>query len=425
LIEVVNKSGKVRSADQRVIRELVCEIVARVCRQQWDHRLRSLLLTGSVARDETTILAHPSGWRVLGDADFMAVFQRHAPLPAAGVVAALTAKCESDLRAAGVFAHVGLAVVHDDYFCRLPAHIFTYELRCCGRMVCGDGNPLGLIPRFPASAIDTEDAWRLLANRTIECLELSANSLHAPTSPSPKPGEAQGTAPNGSLAVAPEELHYRAVKLFLDMATSLLVFLGAYEPTYGQRAQSLQQLAERREGQAALPFGLKVFAGRVNECTRWKISGGGGDCNSGVEISRQALDYACQLWRWELAQLTSAAPEASPEILFAGVAARQSALEKLRGWLYVVRRTGWLRGVRSWPRWMAMGPRCTPRCYIYEAAWRLAASATGSLGEPEMRQIRALLPVAGGAVQNDGDAKQQLAREVAWNYRTFLTETRA
>jgi len=134
LIDVVNKSGGARSADQAAIRGLLCEVVARVCRQQWDHRLRSLLLTGSVARDETTILAHPSGWRVLGDADFMAVFQRNAPLPAAGVVAALTAKCESDLRAAGVFAHVGLAVVHDDYFCRLPAHIFTYELRCCGRM---------------------------------------------------------------------------------------------------------------------------------------------------------------------------------------------------------------------------------------------------------------------------------------------------
>ncbi len=422
MIEVVNKSGRVRSADQRAIRELVCEIVARVCRRQWDHRLRSLLLTGSVARDEATILAHSGGWRVLGDADFMAVFQRHAPLPAATAVAALTAKCESDLRAAGVLAHVGLAVVHDDYFCRLPAHIFTYELRCCGRIVCGDGNPLGLIPRFAASAIDTEDAWRLLANRTIECLELSANS--APTHPSPKPDEAQGTPPNENLAVAPEELHYRAMKLFLDMATSLLVFLGAYEPTYGLRAQSLQQLAERLEGQATLPFGLKVFAGRVNECTRWKISGGG-DCNSGPEISQQALDYACQLWRWELAQLTSAAPEASPEILFAGVAARQSALQKLRGWLYVVRRTGWLRGVRSWPRWMAMGPRCTPRYYIYEAARRLAASSTGSPGEPEMRQIRALLPVAGSAANNDVDARQQLAREVAWNYRTFLTETRA
>jgi len=407
LIDVVNKSGGARSADQAAIRGLLCEVVARVCRQQEGDRLRTLLLTGSVARDEATIVAHPGGWRVLGDADFMAVFQRNAPLPAAGVVAALTAKCESELRAAGVVAHVGLAVVHDDYFCRLPAHIFTYELRCCGRIVCGDekaDNPLGLIPLFPASAIDTEDAWRLLANRTIECLELSESPLPA---------------------AAPEELHYRAVKLFLDMATSLLVFLGAYEPTYGQRAQRLQQLAERPEQQAPLPFGLKAFAARVNECTRWKITGGGGDCSSGPEISREALDYACRLWRWELAQLTSAAPEASPEVLFAGVAARQSASQKLRGWLYVARRTGWLRGVRSWPRWIAMAPRCTPRYYIYEAAWRLAASATCSASEPEMRQIRELLPVAGGDGKNEGDARQQLAREVAWNYRTFLTETRA
>jgi hypothetical protein len=72
-----------------------------------------------------------------------------------------------------------------------------------------------------------------------------------------------------------------------------------------------------------------------------------------------------------------------------------------------------------------MAPRCTPRYYIYEAAWRLAASITCSAGVPELRQIRALLPVADGNGKNDGDTRQQLAREVAWNYRTFLTETRA
>ena len=262
----------------------------------------------------------------------------------------------------------------------------------------------------------------MLANRTIECLELSENSWHAPTHPSAISGEAQGAS--GNLA-AVEELHYRAVKLFIDMGTSLLVFLRAYEPTFGQRAQRLQQLAERPEEQATLPFGLKAFAGRVNECTRWKIDGGGGDCNSGLEISREAIEYARQLWLWELAQLTSAAPESAPEILFAGVAARQSALQKLRGWLFVARRTGWLRGVRNWPRWIAMGLHCTPRYYIYEAAWRLAASITCFSGEPAVRQIRALLPVAGGDGKNEGDARQQLARGVAWNYRTFLTETRA
>ena len=142
-------------------------------------RMRSLLLTGSVARDEATILVHPGGWRLLGDADFIVVFEPHAPLPPAGALAGLTAKCESDLRAAGVVAHIGIAAVHDDYFPRLPAHIYTYELRRCGRVVCGDDNPLELIPRFTASAIDKEDAWRLLANRYIECLELSENLCSA------------------------------------------------------------------------------------------------------------------------------------------------------------------------------------------------------------------------------------------------------
>jgi glycosyltransferase involved in cell wall biosynthesis len=388
---------------QSAVRGLVCEAVSRVCRQEWADRLRALLLTGSIARDEATILAASGGWRVLGDADFLAVFQPQAPLPADGAVAAVTARCESALRAAGVIVHVSLAVVHEDYFSRLPAHIFTCELRCRGRMVCGEDNPLELIPNFSASAIDTEDAWRLLANRTIEFLEL------AESFPAGGPNDKAGREPIGNLAAAPEELHYRTVKLFLDIATSLLVFLGAYEPTYAQRAERLQELADERE-EPGLPFPLKAFAVRVSQCTRWKINGSAADVASGSDLYREALDYACRLWRWELVQLTATAPEASLESLFAEVAARQSAGQRLRGWLYVARRTGWLRGTRSWPRWLAMSFRCSPRYYIYEAALRLAAN------EGSTRQIRTLLPVAG---------TDDLASALAWNYRTFLTETRA
>jgi hypothetical protein len=411
-MEAGHKSGERRSPDQAAVRGLVGEIVVRVCRQKLGASMRSLLLTGSVARDEATMVAHPGGWRVLGDADFIVVLERQAPLPTAGAVATLTAQCESELRADGVVVHVGMAAVHDDYFRRLPAYIFTYELRCCGRVVCGDDNPLELIPAFPASAIDAEDAWRLLANRIIECLELSPS------------------LPERSAATS-EELHYRTVKLFLDMATSLLVFLHAYEPTYAGRARKLRQLAEQGGEPAVLPFALKDFAGRVDECTRWKISGGEGVWNSGPEIFREALDYARRLWQWELAKLTATEPGASPEMLFAAAAARQSAWQKIRGWLYVARRSGWLRGLRAWPRWIAMGRRCTPRYFIYEASWRLTGSADEPFGEAEIRRIRELLPVstpcATKAPAEDlaGDARQQLVRAVVWNYRTFLTETRA
>ncbi len=413
-MEAGHKSGDVRSPEQAAVRGLVGEIVVRVCRQELGVSMRSLLLTGSVARDEATMVAHPGGWRVLGDADFIVVLERHAPLPTADAVATLTAQCESELRAAGVVVHVGMAAVHDDYFRRLPAHIFTYELRGCGRVVCGDDNPLELIPAFPASAIDREDAWRLLANRVIERLELSPSL----------PGEKS--------SATSEEMHYRTVKLFLDMATSLLVFLDAYEPTYAGRARKLRQLAEQGDEQAVLPFALKDFAGRVDECTQWKINGGGGVWNSAPEIFREALDYARRLWQWELAKLTATAAGASPEVLFAAAAARQSAWEKIRGWLYVARRTGWLRGVRAWPRWIVMGWRCTPRYFIYEAAWRLTKSADGSAGEAEISGIRELLPVSTPACATTapaedlaGDARQQLVRAVGWNYRTFLTETRA
>jgi hypothetical protein len=348
----------------------------------------------------------------------------------------------------------------------------------------------------------------LLANRTIELLELAAGNMESPAGgPCVLEAGVQGSEPpgcrepcgpsDGNLAAAPQELHYRAVKLFLDMATSLLVFLGAYEPSYGRRAQRLQDMADRGEEGTVAPFALNAFARRVRECTRWKIAGGG-ECGGNLELCREALDYACQLWRWELAQLTAAPAVTPPEALFAGIASRQSAFQKLRGWLYAARRIGWLRGAPSWPRWLAMSARCTPRYYIYEAAWRLATGMAeipglrpaqsvpvlggsaglqpgntralrhGPLGPAEsgakalsfrsslftgqpgastgpgpgvstgnytrpatctgagvLHEIRARLPVAYPNGRNHGEPTEQLARDLAWNYRTFLTETRA
>ena len=217
-------------------------------------------------------------------------------------------------------------------------------------------------------------------------------------------------------------------KLFLDMATSLLVFLDAYEPTLRTAGAEVARGGGAPGRGEASPFALKPFAARVERCTRWKIAHGAhgeDDCDFDSEITGEALDYSCRLWPWELARLTSLDAVASTETLFAAVAARQSAGQKLRGWLYVARRVGWLRGMPSWPRWAAMGWRRTPRYFIYEAAWRLATDASCALDESVYRRISALLPIAGATHKKDDDRRQQLIRQVAWSYRTFLTDTRA
>ena len=86
------------------------------------------------------------------------------------------------------------------------------------------------------------------------------------------------------------------------MATSLLVFLDAYEPTYAQRAQRLQEVAERLE-EARLPFALKPFAARVDRCTRWKIAHGAhgeDDCDFDSEITakRSTTRVGCGPGSW-------------------------------------------------------------------------------------------------------------------------------
>jgi hypothetical protein len=157
-------------------RETANEIVrktVRACEQRYGSRLRAVILTGSLARDEATVLCSDGRHRVLGDADFLLTFNRKAKLPSAAEIKSLGEEVTDSLERQGVTCTVHLAAVRPSYVARLPAHIFSYELRHTGRVVFGDEGILELVPEFSPAQMDREDAWRLLSNRMIEWLETS------------------------------------------------------------------------------------------------------------------------------------------------------------------------------------------------------------------------------------------------------------
>jgi hypothetical protein len=300
------------------------------------------------------------------------------------------------LRVRGFVVQVGLGCVQSSYFRGLPKHISAYEIRASGQVVWGDGDILSLIPAFPADQISREDAWRLLANRMVEQLEALAGT---------------------------RDPAYQTVKLFLDMATSYLVFAGRYQPSYRGRQLALESLAGEPAAKADVPFPLKSFADRIRDCTRFKLTGGDLPI-SYDELSRDSVRYAQLLWRWELQRLTGETGSVSDTGLMLRWMKQQPAQVRIRGWASVLRRSGWHRSWRQWPRWMQLLTLASPRYWVYGAAAELFFSRAhaGASEENWTRLVKRLPLPDETAEQLTWDAA---ARSVAANYRRFLETTAA
>lgn len=343
----------------------ICRQTADVCSEALGPHLSAIVLTGSMARSEATVIEKDRVARVLGDAEFFLVFKEQAKLPSDAALDALIARIESQLSEHGVRCDVELTPVHPQYFSSLQPTIFGFELRACGRVVWGDPCALSLIPPFSAADIPRQDAWRLLVNRMIECLEVAPQLLE---------GESRAT----------QGFSYRRAKLYLDMATSFLVFAGEFRPTYKARAQILQELAEQDEVGKQWPLLLRDFSQQVARCTDFKL--GRGEGPSFLRAEDQALartvEDASQLWRWELAQLTGVLPGAADWELMERWMHRQALSERVRGWLVVLRGSGWHSSWRNWPRWLRLARRASPRYWVYALASELFFAMPDLLASP-------------------------------------------
>ena len=329
----------------------ICDVVDAECKTAFGNRVISLIVTGSAARGEATIVNSGDGWKLLGDAEFLIVVKDTAESADARRTESVKRESESKLRRQGIEISIDLAVVQVSYFKRLPPYIFSYELRVCGRVISGDPGVLELIPKFTASDISREDAWRLLCNRMIEQLEFVVDLERSPE---------QLTA----------RLHYATVKLYLDMATSYLAFLGGYAPTYRERSERLAKLATEPNNEA--PFSVSKFAARVAECTAWKLTGDEAGRDSRVELWREAIRDMRRLWRWQMIQLTNERTDLTIAGLSACFARQQKPAQRLRGWISLVKRRGLLKSSPQWPRWIRLASYSTPRYLVYQAAAEVA-----------------------------------------------------
>ena len=403
------------SAPERAIRarNLISARAVELLRAVHGNTLRAIVLTGSLARDEATMIKHSQGLELLGDADFLVVFSAGSPMPTVAEEASLSHRIEETLLKEDLRCTIHAHAVSPQYFRALPHAIFSYELRKCGRVVWGDPRILELIPDFSAADLPREDAWRMLCNRMIEHLAF----VHRLTADS---------------AELPPDLHYATVKLFLDMATSYLVFARQYVPSYQARAQRLQRIAA--DSVANAPFPLVKFAARVSDCTMWKVTGDDEYRESSVELWKEGISFMRRLWRWQVMELTGKTGVLTVAELSREVARRQTAKQRIRGWVSLVKRRGGLRSAAQWPRWMRLAFQATPRYLVYQVATEVAfrlPCLVKHRGQPprldvNWQELRALLLEPAPQSQYKDEALwNKLVDDVLWNYSQFLEGTTA
>jgi len=403
----------------RVLANAVRGEAVRLLADEYAGRLRAIILTGSLARDEATVVEKEGRWKCLGDAEFLLVFEERNRMPATSELEPLLRQIEARLEQRNIFCHVVAGACRADGLSKFRPSIFVHELRTQGEVVWGDVKILSLLPGFSASDIPREDAWQMLCNRMIEQLEVMAESK-----------------PDTEAIV---HVQYRAVKLYLDMATSLLVFFGAYQPTYRERAEHLRLVAEKGSAQD-FPFSLQVFANRVAACTQFKLQESVAWDADAPEIVadfgflNEALLYAKHLWRWELARLADSSDQLPECQLLERWMRLQPMRKRLRGWLYLLRARGRHWGWRNWQRWLRLARRASPRYCVYAAASRLFSglpatqdsSAAPLNAKVDWDEARSWLPVFTGPRTNgESETWQRLATEIAWNYHQFLEGTQA
>jgi hypothetical protein len=257
-------------------------------------KLVALVLTGSFARGEGSVMAVDGRLRVLGDIECLVVMPSEVEFHMYRTRMPEWAREASRTVADELEVDIELGPVELEYLRkRARPSIFVYDLIRHGKVVWGPVDILKEVPEFGADRIPREDALYLLFNRTIEQLEAYDRAAILD-------GEALW------------DLAYQRLKLVLDLAGSALAFTGRHQSSYDARPGAFARLlVDTPTLRAALP---PTFRAELDRAARLKIAPGDGrevlpDALSIDEqrarIRRQIVDgvpAVAAFLRWELSE---------------------------------------------------------------------------------------------------------------------------
>jgi hypothetical protein len=381
---------------EAAIRRLIDACVDFARERLSPQQLVGVVLTGSFARGEGSVLAVDGRLKVLGDIEFFVVLagagdyrQLRAEMATWGPTAAAM------LGGDRVHADIEFGPVHVGYLQRRARpSIFVYDLRHHGKVLWGPPDLLETMPAFTTDAIPREDALRLLFNRTIE--QLDAYDRIATLE-----GEAV-------LDVA-----YQRLKIVLDLAGSALAFSGVHCASYARRPAALARLIKETPSLARrLP---PSFERELAHATRTKLAPDDHDFASSGRQSAPAQRRALRaqiiaavpamtgLLCWELEQLLGAAGEL--DVLLDRYLRAQPLAKRTWDWAKLIVNPLPAPLPLSAPASARLFWRSTPRALIY-AAGALAYRDLHA-PPPDRQTIGRLLPLNGSAWPEDPEAQRR------------------
>ena len=302
-----------------------------------------VLLTGSFARGEGTVISHPqtkSRW--LSDVECLVVVR-------GGIVSMqeidrslrqIERDANSDCGNAARGIKVELRAILPEGMLRLRPTIFTQELCEHSKLLWGDPAAIP-VPHEPArgASISKHDAFRLLNNRIIE--QIAMRSEYSDRT-------------SDSTAVA-----YSLVKFWIDLGTSLSVFLGCYRPLYQSRQKPVED-ALRAHPEILGPEMSGRLISRFRNAMAQKLCQTGFPSGDLTCQFSEAVEIARATWNWESGQLSGTSTDTGDwRGIFARLRSLETATQRLRDWARLLRQPSGLR---------QLGPRAM-----------LAAARVGSL----------------------------------------------
>jgi hypothetical protein len=254
-----------------------------------DLRAEALVLVGSMARGEASVLQTEKGLICLSDMEFLlAVRTDRKARQRMQAVRVLMEQVTKEANSRGLECSFEFTPTGLSYFRTARPCIFASEVYRHGKVVWGDPS---LLRTMPDASIPKIDALYLVCNRLIEQLVwrqriytddgLEANRLFA----------------------------YSLVKTYVDLGTSLLIFADSYESTYAQRAGRLASLRNLLSGEID---DFDVLLDKISASSLLKLRPEKeliDPLAKDVALRRWAelASFVLRVWKWEVRQLANGA----------------------------------------------------------------------------------------------------------------------
>ena len=314
-------------AFQDEVRRELDELLTRVRKSAAAPSVAGVLLTGSFARGEGTVIANGgSKSRWLSDVECLVVVR--GGIVSKQEIQRSMRQVERDTNSDRANAERGIKVelraILTEGMLRLPPAIFTRELCEHAKLLAGDPAAIP-VPPAPSigESISRRDAFRLLNNRIIE--QIAVRSEYAD-----RTSDTTATA-------------YSLAKFWIDLGTSLSVFLGCYRPGYRSRQRPVEDALRANQEILGAEMCSRLIC-RFRNAMAQKLGQAGFPHGDLAGEFSEAVEVARATWNWESGQLLGTGTAAGDwRGIFARLSSLETAAQRMRDWARALRQPSGLR----------------------------------------------------------------------------------